>query len=64
MGFQLEAFFYFLLIKRAGRVAALIPPQTTGAIAPKQAGRLWIAAGHPWNLPVSVQRVCVHAPVL
>jgi hypothetical protein len=27
-------------------------------------GRLWMAAGRPWDLPVSVQRVCVHAPGL
>jgi hypothetical protein len=27
-------------------------------------GRLCSSAGHPWDLPVSVQRACVHAPVL
>ncbi len=27
-------------------------------------GQLYSSAGHPWDLPVSVQRACVHAPVL
>jgi hypothetical protein len=31
---------------------------------PSPTGPAVDAAGHPWDLPVSVQRVCVHAPGL